>query len=113
MRTNTVPSGYVSYPLRDLFGVVDEEQAVVHALEDFDVRMRTEGQEVLHLLFGDKGFFGAVGSSLCLPQHYIENHHQHEADSETDSGDIGVCALRGFGNQFFDDYVHHRPCSER
>ena len=67
MRTNTVPSCYLSYPLRDLFGVVDEEQAVVHAWEDFDVGLRTEGQEVLHLRFGDKGFFCAVGSSLCLP----------------------------------------------
>lgn len=60
MRTNTVPNGYVSYPLRDLFGMVDEELAVVHALEDFDVGLRAEGEEVLHLRFGDEGFFRAV-----------------------------------------------------
>ena len=47
-------------PLRYLFGVVDEELAVVHAREDFDVRLRTEGEEVLHLRFGDKSFFRAV-----------------------------------------------------
>ena len=60
MRTNTVPSGYLSYPLCNLFGVVDEELAVVHAREEFDVRLRAEGEKVLHLRFGDKGFFRAV-----------------------------------------------------
>ena len=33
---------------------------MVHALENFDVGLRAERQEVLHLRFGDKGFFGAV-----------------------------------------------------
>ena len=36
-----------------LFGVVDEELSVVHAREEFDVGLRAEGQEVLHLRFGD------------------------------------------------------------
>ena len=60
MRTNTVPSCYVSYPLRDLFGMVDEELAVVHARKEFDVRLRTEGQQVSDLGLGDEGFFRAV-----------------------------------------------------
>ena len=60
MRTNTVPNCYVSYPLYYFFGMVDEELAVVHARKDFDVGLRTEGKQVLHLRFGDKGFFGAV-----------------------------------------------------
>ena len=60
MRTNTVPNCYVSYPLYYLFWTVDEQLTVVHALEDFDVGLRTEGKQVLHLRFGDKGFFGAV-----------------------------------------------------
>lgn len=60
MRTNTVPSGYLSYPLCNLFGTVDEELAVVHALEDFDMGLRTERKQVFHLRFGDEGFFGAV-----------------------------------------------------
>ncbi len=40
--------------------MVNEQLAVVHALKDFDVGLRAEGEEVLHLRFGDKGFFGAV-----------------------------------------------------
>ena len=60
MKTNTVPNCYVSYSLCNLFGTVDEELAVVHALEDLVVGLRTEGKQVFHLRFGDKGFFGAV-----------------------------------------------------
>ena len=33
---------------------------MVHALEDFDVGLRTEGQQMLHLRLGDEGFFGAI-----------------------------------------------------
>ena len=60
MRTNTVPNCYVSYPLYYLFWTVDEQLTVVHALEDFDVGLRTEGKQVFHLRFGNEGFFGAV-----------------------------------------------------
>ena len=60
MRTNTVPSGYVSYPLYYFFGMVDEELTVVHARKDFDVCLRAEGKQVFHLRFGNEGFFGAV-----------------------------------------------------
>ena len=42
------------------FGMVNEELAVVHALEDLDVGLRAEEEEVFHLRFGDKSFFGAV-----------------------------------------------------
>ena len=55
-----MPSGYLSYPLGNLFGMVNEQLSVVHALEDFDVGLRTEGKQVSHLRFGDEGFFGAV-----------------------------------------------------
>ena len=40
--------------------MVDEELAVIHALEDFDTGLRTEGKEMAHLRLGDEGFFGAV-----------------------------------------------------
>ena len=60
MRTNTVPNCYVSYPLYYLFRPVNKQLAVVHARKDFDVGLRAEGEEVLHLRFGDKGFFRAV-----------------------------------------------------
>ena len=40
--------------------MVDEELTVIHALEDLDVGLRTEGKQVSHLRFGDKGFFGAI-----------------------------------------------------
>ena len=40
--------------------MVNEELAVVHALEDLDVGLRAEEEEVFYLLFGDKSFFGAV-----------------------------------------------------
>ena len=60
MRTNTVPSGYVSYPLGNLFRMVDEQLTVIHALEDLDVGLRAEGKQVSHLRFGNEGFFGAV-----------------------------------------------------
>ena len=40
--------------------MVNEELAVVHALEDLDVGLRAEEEEVFHLRFGDKSFFGAV-----------------------------------------------------
>ena len=40
--------------------MVNEQLAVVHALENLDVRVRTEGKQVFHLRFGDEGFFGAV-----------------------------------------------------
>ena len=42
------------------FGKVNEELAVVHARKDFDVCLRAEEEEMFHLRFGDKGFFGAV-----------------------------------------------------
>ena len=46
--------------LCNLFRMIDEELAVVHAREYFDVGLRAEGEEVSHLRFGNKGFFGAV-----------------------------------------------------
>ena len=60
MRTNTVPSSYVNYSLCNLFGMVDEELAVVHVLEDLNVGLRTEGKQVSHLRFGDEGSSGAA-----------------------------------------------------
>ena len=66
MRTNTVPSCYVSYPLYYFFGMVDEELAVVHAREDFDVCLRAEGKQVFHLRFGDEGSSGAASRMAWL-----------------------------------------------
>ena len=40
--------------------MVNEQLAVVHALKDFDVRMRTEGKQMFRLRFSDKRFFRAI-----------------------------------------------------
>ena len=42
---------------------------------------------------------------IILPHDYVENHHQYEAKGETDGRKIGVRAVGGFGDQFFDHYV--------
>ena len=47
--------------------MVDEELAVVHALKDFDVGLRAEGEEVLHLRFGNKRFFRPIPEVNILP----------------------------------------------
>ena len=46
---------------------------------------------------------GAAPSGAILSsQHHIHHHHQHEADGETDGGEVGVGAFGGFGDEFFD-----------
>ena len=44
---------------------------------------------------------------------HIEDHHEDKADGETDGGEVGMGALRGFGDEFFDHHIQHRTCSKR
>ena len=49
---------------------------------------------------------------VLLSHHYVEDHHQHKAKGEADGREVGVGAGGGFGDEFFDDHVQHRACSE-
>ena len=43
--------------------------------------------------FESSGLFSLSAAVIFSPKHHIENHHQHEADSETDGGEVGMGAL--------------------
>ena len=47
-----------------------------------------------------------------LSHHYIEYHHQHEADGKTDGAEVGVLAVGGFGDKFLDHDVEHGACGK-
>ena len=51
---------YLNYPSGDLVRPVNEKLSVVHSMENFNVRLRIQGKEMLHLRSSDKRFLGPV-----------------------------------------------------
>ena len=66
--------------------------------------------------------FPAAGSAVqCqfsffrnhLSEHDVEDHHQNEADGESDRAYVRVLPLRSLRDELFDDDIHHRPGRKR
>ena len=48
----------------------------------------------------------------CLPQPYVQSHHQSKADGEEEGAQVGVTTLRHFRDEFFHDDVEHGSSGE-